>query len=397
MLRPEDVVPILIESIRLWDGVAETALDRAAALLDGETIVWAGPASDAPVAARDYSVERVNGGGGTLMPGLIDCHIHFTVRPDQQDILPYAPQAENARRALAVGLTSVRELGAPDHGVIAAARAIEAGEAEGPHIVAAGRPIAPPNGYMVGTAVEVAEPEGVRATVRAQIAAGAGVIKAIASPVPPVFDRAMPRSFGVPNLTAAAEEAHAAGLRITAHAHGLEGARDAVAAGFDCIEHGYRLDSPTIAEMRSRGTWLVPTLVAMEAAQAPGWAPGRPDEEARRARERWEAAAWAAREAHRAGVPMAAGTDAIVIVPVHAIRREVTLLVDHAGMTPVEALRAATSRAAALLGIDGWTGRIAPGLSADLLLVDGDPLADGRVLDRVRGVWRRGRRVALAG
>jgi imidazolonepropionase-like amidohydrolase len=192
------------------------------------------------------------------------------------------------------------------------------------------------------------------------------------------------------------EAAHAAGLRVTAHAHSLAGARDAVLAGFDCIEHGYRLDAATIAEMAGRGTWLVPTLVAMEASQAPMLAPGRPEADAARARERWEAAADAARQAHRAGVRLATGTDAPSIVPVDAIRREVALLVDAAGLTPVEALRAATSAAADLLGIPGRAGVIAPGAAASFLLVDGDPLADPACLARVHGVWQRGRRVRPA-
>lgn len=392
--RPGNVsgMKTLITNVRLWDGLAERAQAGAAVLLDGDRIAWAGPAPDAPV--RPAEAEVVNGRGGTLLPGLIDAHVHLAWGGEAHPQGPLVAALAAAAAMLACGITAVRDLGARDHSAVAAAREVMAGRAPGPHIIAAGRPLALPDGYVAGVAVEVADPEAVRAAVRTQIEAGARVIKIIASPVPPAPDVAVPRSFGLENLRAAVAAAHAAGLRLTAHAHNLPGARDAVLAGFDCIEHGYRLDADTIAEMARRGTWLVPTLVAMEAAQAPLWGPEQPETTRARAMERWEAAVEAVRLARRAGVRLATGTDAVAIVPLDAVRREVSLLVQAAALTPVEALRAATSAAAELLGIAAETGAIAPGRRADLLLVDGDPLADVTALTRVQGVWRAGRRVA---
>jgi imidazolonepropionase-like amidohydrolase len=392
----------LLTNLRLWDGLADTALQNAAVLLDGERIAWAGPASDAPAPAA--SADVVDCRGGTLLPGLIDAHMHFGLGPPHGYLDPLAAALGRAGAALEAGLTAVRDLGARDHSVIAAAREIAAGRAAGPHIVPAGRHVAPRGGYAPGVAVEVDGPDGVRAAVRDQIAAGAGVIKVVASPVPPTPDAKVPRSFGFENLAAAVEVAHAAGLRVAAHAHSLAGAQDAIRAGVDCIEHGYRLDAECIDEMARRGTWLVPTLVAMEAAQTV------PDSHAAnteaglravprsalrdaRAEERWQAAVAAVRQAHWAGVRIATGTDAVAIVPVDSVRREVVLLVEAAGLPPVAALRAATSAAADLLGIAADTGSVVRGRRADLLLVDGDPLADPAVLARVRGVWRAGRRV----
>jgi imidazolonepropionase-like amidohydrolase len=386
----------LITNIRLWDGIADHASEDAVVLIAGEVIVWAGSRDSLPAEAA--GAEVVDGHGGTLLPGLIDAHIHLAMSRGSGATAPLTGALDAAASALDVGITAVRDLGARDHSVIAAAREIAAGRAPGPWLVAAGRPLSVPGGYMPGVAVEVDSPDATRAAVKAEAAAGAGVIKVIASPVPASRDIEVPRSFGPENLAAAVDAAHACGLRLTAHAHSLAGARDAVLAGFDCIEHGYRLDPDTIAEMARRGTWLVPTLVAMEAAQAPWLGPAGADRDAadvRRARERWEAAAEAAVQAHRAGVQMATGTDAVTIVPVTAVRREVALLVEVAGFTPVEALRAATSHAASLLGIESHTGAVRAGLRADLLLVDGDALSDPSALARVMAVWRGGVRRSL--
>jgi imidazolonepropionase-like amidohydrolase len=300
----------------------------------------------------------------------------------------------NARRCLETGITTVRDLGWRSASVVDLAEAVERGEIAGPEIVAAARFIAPRDGYGAGLAREVDSPADAAVAAEEQIRDGARVVKVIASPVPPrPGERPVADSFGVEALRAVAEVAHAAGLRVTAHAHGLAGARDAVEAGIDCIEHGYRLDAATIEAMALQRTWLVPTMVAMEHAQAPNWAAGMPDETVRRARDRWDAAIEAVQTARRAGVRIAAGTDSFAIVPIEALRREVHLLVAEGGMTPIEALRAATGAAADLLGVAGHTGTIEVGKRADILLVEGDPTSDPNCLSAIAAIWRRGARV----
>ena len=388
----------IIENVRLFDGAGSPAQDAMTVVLDDERIAWTGRREDGPSGEG----EVIDGRGATLLPGLIDCHTHLMMgRRAQLDL--EATRAEvgavlsgvaNARRCLQAGVTAVRDLGWRTASVVDLALAVERGEIEGPEIVAAARFIGPTGGYIEGMAREASTPEEARRWAEEQVRDGARVLKAIASPVPPrAGERPVSDSFGVGALRAVAEVAHAHGLKMTAHAHGLAGARDAVLAGADCVEHGYRLDEETIGLMAERETWLVPTMVAMETAQAPNWAPGRPDETARRARERWEAAVEAVRMAHRAGVRLATGTDSFAIVPIEALRREVLLMVEEAGLSPAEALRAATGGAADLLGIAGRTGTIAAGKRADLLLVDGDPTADPTCLDAVTGVWRGGRRI----
>ena len=386
-----------ISDVRLFDGTGAAAQNGMSVVLDGHSIVWVGRREDVSTRAE----ETIDGRGKTLLPGLIDCHAHLMMGGRDEPALD-AQRAEvravlrgvaNARRALAVGVTAVRDLGWRSASVVDLAAAVERGEVSGPEIVAAARFIAPLGGYIAGMAREAASPEEARIAAEEQLRDGARVLKAIASPVPPrAGERPISDSFGIEALRAVAEVAHAAGLRMTVHAHGLAGARDAIAAGADCIEHGYRLDETTVQLMAERGTWLVPTMVAMEAAQAPQWAPGRPDETARRARERWEAAVAAVRMARQAGVRVATGTDSFAVVPIEALHREAGLLVAEGGYTPTEALHAATGAAAALLGIEDRTGRISAGMQADLLLVDGDPTADPACLGSIAAVWRRGER-----
>ena len=388
----------IISDVRLFDGSGSAAAGGMSVAFDGDALGFVGRREDVPSSADTV----IDGRGKTLLPGLIDCHAHLMMGPredppvsaEQTEVRALLTAVANARRCLEAGVTAVRDLGWRTAAVVDLASAVERGEINGPEIVAAARFIAPVGGYIAGLAREAGSPQEAHAAAEEQVHAGARVLKAIASPVPPrAGERPVADSFGVEALRAVADVAHAAGLKMTAHAHGLAGARDAVQAGADCVEHGYRLDGATVSLMVERGTWLVPTMVAMEAAQAPQWAPGRPDETARRARERWEAAVAAVRLAHAAGVPLATGTDCFAIVPIDALRREVLLLVTEGGLSPPEALHAATGRAATLLGIDARTGIVATGKQADLLLVDGDPIADPACLNSIVAVWRRGQRV----
>jgi imidazolonepropionase-like amidohydrolase len=227
--------------------------------------------------------------------------------------------------------------------------------------------------------------------VRELARAGADVIKFHATGgVLSQGDRGLGQSFTDAEMRAIVETAHALGLKVAAHAHADEGIAAAVRAGVDSIEHGTFASPATIQLMRQRGTTLVPTLMAFVGIRERLGRGIYTLLVESKVRMTLEVVGRAARLAHQAGVPIVFGTDAGVYD--HGRNAgEFAELVERAGMTPAEAIAAATTGAAHLLGLESEVGRIAPGLSADLIAVDGDPLADVRLLQHVGFVMVRGR------
>ncbi len=316
--------------------------------------------------------------GRFLLPGLIDAHVHI------RDLAA-------ARRALLSGVTTARSMGV-FHFVDVGLRELQArGLAEAPEIVAAGyhvRPQAaealvldhPELGDLLASGVK--GEEALRRLVRVMAAHGVGFIKVVAT------DRAgLPETdprrplYSEAELSALVAEATRAGIPVAAHAHGDEGGRAAVAAGVRSIEHGTYLSPETLALMVQRGTYLVPTLAVVADLTQPG---GDYDDPVLQVRGRHmlpRVRAMTA-EAHRRGVKIVAATDT-TYGPESVLRlgHELEELVG-AGLSPLAALRAATTVAAELLGVADHTGRIAPGLDADLLVLESNPLADvGAVQD----------------
>jgi imidazolonepropionase-like amidohydrolase len=304
-----------------------------------------------------------------------------------------------ARRTLEAGFTTVRDLGTEGAGFadVALRDAVAAGMVPGPRIFASTRAIVAvgaygPQGFDPRWAVpqgaqEASGPDGVRRAAREQIAAGADWVKVYAD------YRRRPGAPATPTLTveeiaAAVDEAASAGLKVSAHAATPEGIRRAVLAGAATIEHGTGATEEVLRLMKDRGVWLVPTLAAGEAiARYAGWRPGAPEPPRLR-----EARAMMGR-ALAVGVPVAHGSDAGVFAH-GANARELELMVNY-GMTPAAALRAATADAARVLGRAADLGSIAPGATADLAAVEGDPLADVSALLRVRWVMKEGRAIPL--
>jgi imidazolonepropionase-like amidohydrolase len=393
-----DQRPIILRNVVLWDGAGGDRRPGTDILIDGGRIAVVGAAPERAGA------EVIDLDGRTVLPGLIDCHVHiaFNGDPDEVARIPTMPTAalawqasENARRTLEAGFTAVRDLGTRDNVAIHLRDEIAAGRLPGPRLRAVGAIvcITGGHGWFVGRQADGVDE--VRKAVREQLRAGADCIKFTATGgvmTPGVDPRSA--SFTEEELRAGVEEAHKAFRRAAAHAQGTSGIKNAVRAGIDSIEHGIFMDDEVLEEMRSRGTFFVPTLVAPENIVRFGLDAGIPRYAVEKSEQVREVHRESFQKALRAGVRIAMGTDAGTPFNRHGENaQEIALMVD-AGMAPADALFASTRNAAELLDILDDAGTLEPGKRADLLIVDGDPLADVRVLQRpaaIVGVLTAGR------
>ena len=343
------------------------------------------------------------------VPGMIDAHTHITywadatprpgVRPLQTSMgLSTAVRVfmaqENARKSLEAGFTTVRDLGAQEYADIAMRDLINRGAMVGPRVFAAGYGLhvtnrAPRVGeVLVPTGGEANGPAEVMKAVREQIAAGADVIKMFGSVGG--FDNVNTnQTFGFEEMKAAVDVAHAYGKKIAIHSYGASGARDAARAGPDSIEHAVDIDEATLREMAARGTVYVPTVahnrVYWENADWFGFAPGY----AEKFKDYIDRNMDTVRRAIKAGVRIGMGSDA-VFIGWGQNARDLPLYVE-CGMTPEQALATVTSVNATLLPMEKALGAVAPGYYADIVALQGDPLADiNVVLKGVRWVMKGG-------
>jgi imidazolonepropionase-like amidohydrolase len=300
---------------------------------------------------------------------------------------------ENARKTLETGVTTVRDLGASNYTDIALRDSINRGAAIGPRMFVAGyglshAQVRPGVDTTVTARGRVFNVSQIPAAVKQQVDAGADYIKVYGS-TGTGADVSGRQTFSYDEMKAAVDAAHALGKRIAVHSYGPEGGRDAVRAGAETVEHPVDLDDATLAEMARRGTVYVPTIdhnryyaeyreqYGYTAAQAAGL-----DSFRLRNIE-------TARRAHKAGVKLAMGSDAVFTM-FGENTRELRWLVQ-AGLTPAQALATATTNGAALLGMEKTLGAIAPGYYADIVAVEGDPIADiNVVIDKVRWVMKGG-------
>jgi imidazolonepropionase-like amidohydrolase len=400
--------PVLLRAARLLDVDAGELREPGEVLVDGDRIAEVRPAR------VPDDAEVVDLGDVTLLPGLMDMEVNLLMGgPDHESPLVAVQDdpvvktlrgVANARRTLRAGFTTVRNLGlfVQTGGLlldVALKKAIDLNWIEGPRIVPAGHAISPTGGHLDPTmfqrlgpgvlplSVEEGIADGiaeVRKAVRYQIKHGAQLIKVCASGgVMSHTGPAGAQQYSDEELAAIADEAHRAGLRVAAHAHGDDGIRAAVLAGIDCIEHASLMSDETLELVIERGTFLVPTTYLADGMDVSRADPALQ----KKAAEVFPRAKQTIAKAIARGARIACGTDAPAI-PHGRNAKELVALVDR-GMTPIQAVRAATTVAAELIDVDD-RGRLEPGLYADIVGVAGDPTADITATERVRFVMKGG-------
>lgn len=402
-----------IQAGRLIVDAAKPARGPSTVIVDNGRIVRIEDGATAPAGATVVDLRSK-----TVMPGLIDVHVHLTGKsgePWYQSLTPkysepYAATVglTNALTMARAGFTTVRDLGGQPLASLAMRDALREGAFPGPRVMVSGPSLSIIGGHgdatvglnpELGAAINEAQPQvgvctGVQQcseAVRKIGALGVDVIKFHATGG--VLDpgaMGLEQHFSDAEIKAIVDTAHAMGLKAAAHAHGTRGIEAATRAGVDSIEHGTFADAAAIEAMRRGAASFVPTLMAYTGIRE-GLAANRyTPPVAQKVRETLELVGRAARAARAAGVPVIFGTDAGVYE--HGRNaQEFAQLVELVGMTPAQALASATTGAARLLGMESEVGRIASGLSADLIAVDGDPLTDIRVLERVAFAMVRGR------
>ena len=385
---------LVLVGASLIDGTGAEPVRGRAVVVEGDRITQVVDDARAPKG------RRIDLSGCTLLPGLINCHVHlcFGAEADPVRVMKDEPHAltalkmlRRAQETVEAGVTTVRDLGGRDYAEFAVRRAIAEGLFPGPRILGAGRPVCMTGGHGNSIGREADGPDDARKAVREQLKAGADVIKLIATGgvMTPGVEPGSPQ-LTLEEMRAAIEEARKAGRRTAAHAQGSTGIADAIEAGITTIEHGIFLTDEIIAAMKGKGVFLVPTLAAPAAISSGGLAAGIPDYMVRKSDAVVTAHVASFRRAHQAGAHIAAGADSGTPLNFHgSLLPELELMVKY-GMTALEAIRSATSVAAEALGLGGETGRLAEGHVADLLAVTGDPAERIGALGDVRLVLARG-------
>jgi imidazolonepropionase-like amidohydrolase len=379
--------------------------DQTIVIEDGK-IVNVGAAAEAKAPADALRIDLPN---ATILPGLIDAHTHLTSDPKfgYERLGISVPRealigAKNARVTLQAGFTTVRNVGASGYTDVALRDAIDAGDVPGPRMLVSGPALSITGGHCDnnllpfeyhatgdGVADGIA---GVQHKVRENIKYGSDLIKVCATGgVLSKGDDPQASQYTLEEMKAIVADAHRLGRKVAAHAHGAQGILWASEAGVDSIEHGSYIDDAGIAEMKKNGTYLVPTLYLADWFLENADKNHVPDFLLAKAKAVMPAARKNIAHAFASGVKVAFGTDAAVYP--HGLNAHEFAVMVKLGLTPLQAIQAATINAADLLGWQGKVGSLDPGAWADIVAVDGDPLKDVTTLERVKFVMKGGEAV----
>src|SRR6266496_388625 len=372
-------------------------------VIEGDKIVSVGPASEIKPFSTDTVIDLSS---ATVLPGLIDALTHLTFNPHfGYDTLAISVPREaltgahNARLTLEAGFTTVRNVGARGYSDVALRDAINAGDVPGPRMLVSGPALSITGGHCDNdllpyeyhaTSDGAADGiEQVQHKTREIIKYRADLIKVCSTGgVLSKGDDPNASQYPLEEMKAIVTDAHRLGRKVAAHAHGAEGIRWASMAGVDSIEHGSYIDDAAIAEMKKNGTYLVPTLYLADWFLANAERIGTPPDLIAKAKDVMPAARKNVARAFAAGVKVGFGTDAAVYP--HGMNAHEFAVMEKLGLTPLQAIQSATINDADLLGWSDKIGTIEPGKFADIIAVDGDPLADVTTLERVKFVMKGG-------
>ncbi|MBV9793673.1 MAG: amidohydrolase family protein [Actinobacteria bacterium] len=389
---------LLITNATVVDGAANPPQPRTSVLVKDGRISAVGTQVSRELVPRGDDLTEIDATGKTVMPGLIDAHCHMTYgesRTEEEIDLYTSPElrtlkaAFHAQKVLRAGVTGISQPGGSYYIGVGLREAIKDGIVQGPRMTAAGRYLTTSNGLTDWFPDSVGVPEGsigivhnrlddMIDEVRHQAKNGVDFIKLADSPYGDY------QAFTSDEMKVLADLAHQLGKKMTIHARGDAEVHAAASAGMDWIMHGNIMSDETIAHLVQTGTPLVPTLLLLSNVGDWGHLVGAPAPMRDGMKSMLDKSADALHRAHAAGVTMVLGTDSGFSVTPYGVwhARELELLMTYAGLTALEAIQAGTSNGALMLGLDGQIGVVAPGMIADLIVVDGDPVADITVLQR---------------
>ena len=412
LAAPACAESVVVTAAHLVDVTKGVTLDEPVIVItDGKIVSVVTRGGARPVIPAD--AKRIDLPGQTILPGLIDMHVHLDADArisgfkslEYTDSFWQAVGVANAKAMLEAGFTTVRNVGSGNYDDVGLKQAVEAGYIAGPRIVPATYALGATGGHCDNTeglppsfaAVpqpSVADsPEGYRKLVRTVRKYGAEVIKICATGgVLSRSDVAGAQQMTLEEMQAVAAEAHMLGMKVAAHAHGTAGINDALRAGIDTIEHASLADAESFALAKAKGAWFSMDIYDDDYILAEGAKNGVFPESLEKERLIGRKQRETFRDAHRAGVKMIFGTDNGGVFPAGQNALQFAKMVEW-GMTPIEAIRAATTNAAEALGRPGKVGTIAPGAWGDIVAVDGDPTVDVKLLEHPSAVIKGGVRV----